>query len=44
MIDAVSQEKLLSAAAAGITARSYQYAADIVAVSGNGRAFGASAM
>jgi hypothetical protein len=39
MIDAIDREKLLTAAAAGVTGRGWQYTADIVAVSGDGRAF-----
>ncbi|NLF30809.1 MAG: general secretion pathway protein GspK [Planctomycetes bacterium] len=39
MLDALSQDKLLALAAAGITGRSWQYTADIVAVAAGGRAF-----
>ncbi len=39
MLDALSAEKLLTAAAAGVTGRSWQYTADVVAVCGDGRAF-----
>ena len=39
MLDALDQEALLEAAAAGVTGRSWQYTADIVAVAGDGRSF-----
>jgi DNA uptake protein ComE-like DNA-binding protein len=39
MLDVLPQEKLLAAAAGGITGRSYQYTADILSVVANGRAF-----
>jgi hypothetical protein len=39
MIDAIDAEKLQTAAAAGVIGRSYQYTADILTVSGDGRGF-----
>ncbi len=38
-LDVLDEEKLLAATAVGVTGRSYQYTADIVTLSANGRAF-----
>ena len=39
MLGAIDQDKLLEAVSVGVTGQSYQYSADILSVSGDGRAF-----